>query len=134
MTENNTEAFKAYQTGAPVTNMIVDEMTFNEGQFIIALTTTVDGEENRDQVFDRFSRTALDVAHQSNGSSVSWNHYDDYHTEEEDREDLYYDEYTLVKVIKAINENGFTEKTALELVTAMQNAGILFRERPKSQE
>lgn len=45
------------------------------------------------------------------------------------REHLTHSENTLEKVIRAIEGEGFTTKTASELVTAIQNAGILFRER-----
>ena len=44
---------------------------------------------------------------------------------------LHYDEQTLFKVRHALVSGGVTDAQALDLITAMQNAGILFRERPR---
>lgn len=43
-------------------------------------------------------------------------------------ETVQYDEQTLFKVLEALRES-LTEEQALTAITAMQNAGILFRER-----
>lgn len=45
------------------------------------------------------------------------------------REHLTSSENTLEKVLKAIQGEGFTPQTAMDIVNAIQNAGILFRER-----
>ena len=44
-------------------------------------------------------------------------------------DELTYDENTLVKVYKALLENGIVGVQALGIVSSMQNHGILFRER-----
>lgn len=48
----------------------------------------------------------------------------------EEPEVLTYDENTMPKVYRAFYDSGFSEDTATEIVGRMQNAGILFRERP----
>lgn len=40
-----------------------------------------------------------------------------------------YDEGTLAKVYEAFRDNGYGTTEAADVVTSMQNAGILFRER-----
>lgn len=46
-------------------------------------------------------------------------------------QDEYFDEYTMFKVYNAMREGGITDLGARELINALQNAGILFRERVK---
>lgn len=43
--------------------------------------------------------------------------------------DTVYDEETLTKVYMAMQKSGIEAKQAIELVHALQNEGILFRER-----
>lgn len=43
---------------------------------------------------------------------------------------LHHDEHTMTKVYHALVQSGIAEGTATEAVGRMQNAGILFRERP----
>jgi hypothetical protein len=47
----------------------------------------------------------------------------------DESEDLYHDENTLVKVRKAIRSVVFNEDRITDIVIAMQNEGILFREK-----
>lgn len=48
------------------------------------------------------------------------------------REELYYDESTLFKVRDALRtQPGIDRRKAFDLITAMHNAGIVFRERVK---
>lgn len=47
---------------------------------------------------------------------------------------LYHDEQTLFTVFRALMSTGLKEDSAMQLITAMQNAGILFRERPRTEE
>jgi len=41
----------------------------------------------------------------------------------------YHDDDTLFKVYKALEESGASRQQAIDMVSAMQNRGILFRER-----
>lgn len=52
-------------------------------------------------------------------------------TEDDEPEELYYDEFTLLKVMKALRENGMSRDQVEIAINDMQNAGILFRERPR---
>lgn len=40
-----------------------------------------------------------------------------------------YDEYTLYAVYQALEELGIEDRVQLDIVTAIQNKGIIFRER-----
>lgn len=53
--------------------------------------------------------------------------------EEGELKNLHHDENTLVKVHEAIVKEGLNEQSATEIITTLQNAGILFRERRKSE-
>jgi hypothetical protein len=46
-----------------------------------------------------------------------------------ERQDEWYDEYTLLKVVHAMREAGIPDQQAEAAINAMQNVGILFRER-----
>ena len=48
-------------------------------------------------------------------------------------EDLYYDENTLQKVLAALWNSGASRDACNDAITEMQNAGILFRERPPTK-
>lgn len=52
---------------------------------------------------------------------------------DEDVERLYHGEDTLFKINEVLLDRGFSEKTVTEIINTLQNAGILFRERPKSK-
>lgn len=65
-------------------------------------------------------------------SSTMLNDYQDISTEEKsDVIETTYDEETLRKVYEALLENGIFGQKATDIVSAIQNKGILFRERPK---
>jgi hypothetical protein len=49
-----------------------------------------------------------------------------------EEEELYYDEDTLNKVHAVMTENGIAQAT--EVIGQLQNAGIVFRERVKSDD
>lgn len=49
-------------------------------------------------------------------------------------EHLYHDENTLTKARLAIAGEGFTERTAGEMLNALANAGILLRERTPTKD
>lgn len=49
--------------------------------------------------------------------------------EEPEVEKLTYDEDTMTKVYQAFYDSGISEDTATEIVSRLQNSGILFRER-----
>jgi hypothetical protein len=74
----------------------------------------------------------LGAVHEHVSVSTSWLSEDDGPLG--DPEGLHYDEYTLLKVYQAIHKifPGLSQQAATGLITEIQNAGILFRERPKS--
>jgi hypothetical protein len=46
----------------------------------------------------------------------------------------YHDDQTMTKVHAALRGEGLTDREATEAITAMQNVGILFRERDASRD
>ena len=74
--------------------------------------------------FESFARTIREVE-EPEYLSLTWTLVDGVTNEG----DEFYDEGTLLRVYEALRRMPMPEKVAREAVTAMQNAGILFRER-----
>ena len=94
---------------------------------LVSLSVGTCGAEDYQNTFLDVSELAKGLAPTHTYISVSAQKLGDSDTE--DREELRHDENTLNKVREAIVGSGFTVKTATELISAIQNAGILFRER-----
>jgi hypothetical protein len=92
----------------------------------INLSVMVDNSEDWRDVFSEFTSVAGDLDKAYAGVTVT--SYDLSSSPKDDSEE-YYDEYTMLKVHKAITECAFTDHTATDIISALQNAGILFRER-----
>lgn len=85
----------------------------------ITLTVSTEDSEEADIIFEAVSATALQLAGLGMNVSVSS------HREEEER----FDDKTMGKVRKILFERGLTGSDPDDAINAMQNAGILFRER-----
>jgi hypothetical protein len=105
---------------------------------MISLSIGTVGAEEWMQVFQDISELARGLG-SDRYVSVSSTPIDDIPEDPPETEDeLYYDEFTLGKVraalLEAAGPYGHSEMYVDDLIHAMQNAGILFRERPKSKE
>lgn len=106
-------------------------------QRLVSLTVgTNDEAYDYFQIFNQISEIAtdLDKANHFGYINVSSQRVDDEdaETEKEPRsEPLHYDEFTLMKVRRALLKYGISDNICTDLITNMQNEGILFRERPR---
>lgn len=113
-----------------MTTTLIDEWDDNDergtGDFIVTLSIMAVSVEQADRIFSAQAALAMELSHDSISATVSKHSYDDEPTDESNE---YFDEGTMFKVIKAITDQHFTHEVAMEMITALQNAGILFRER-----
>lgn len=91
------------------------------------LTIGVNNIDDRAQAFDILTRTARDVDAMFPYISVTALESDA--DDEREDGDEFFDEYTLFKVVHAMREAGLNDQQAEDTINALQNAGILFRER-----
>lgn len=114
-----------------MTTTLIDEWDDKDergtGDFIVTLSIMAVSVEQADRIFSAQAALAMELSHDSISATVSKNSYDD--DEPADESDEYFDEGTMFKVLKAITDQHFTHEVAMEMITALQNAGILFRER-----
>lgn len=131
--KDNTKTFETYQSGGPpVLTPPRDAEGPEKPLRIITLSTTVTGEFEQN-VFGALSHQALELSHITESQMVSNYPYDD----NEEATGEYFDENTLFKVADAIEQyletHGMYDLTrdvqVRQLISTMQNAGILFRER-----
>jgi hypothetical protein len=98
---------------------------------LVSLSVGVGGDEDFARTFQDLSELGrnLGVTHEYVSVSASTMH-EDLH-EEAAGEDLYFDENTLFKVRQALISAivGLTEENVNDAINAMQNVGIVFRER-----
>lgn len=108
--------------------VIYDEMRAGEeGEWIVSLSVVTADLPQAERAFAKLSAIALDVSHDSVSQVVSKHMYD---TDEDDQSTgEYFDEYTLVKVRKAMLDARVSMVQTDEVINNLQNAGILFRER-----
>ena len=100
-------------------------------QRIISLSVTP-AEEDQEFVYNAITYAAVQVGRDCPNSNVMFSA----HSYDEDEivdpiEDVYYDEDTLAKVREALRSVGMSHLMADDAVLALQNAGILFRERKR---
>jgi hypothetical protein len=105
---------------------------------MVSLTVGTTGAEDYMRIFQDVSELARNMVDTHEYVNVSAQLVDTSEEDEEpgcDHEKLHYDEYTLVKVHRALTEAlspyGMNKEAASYFITAMQNAGILFRERTR---
>lgn len=82
--------------------------------------------KNAPAVFERLSKTAVNMAHITDSAVVSVYEDDDLSDIEGEE---YYDEYTLFKVFRTLTAGGLDERQANAVILGLQNAGIVFREK-----
>lgn len=99
---------------------------------LISLGIGVEGAENWINVFQDISELARNLAEVHPYVNVTATRIGVDDDVVDEPEELYHDENTLIKVYGALEGEGVPHYTAVNLVNAMQNAGILFRERPRS--
>ena len=101
---------------------------------IVTLSMTLPGfdVENVAKAHEAMSQVALDFAHLTEAANVSMYDYDEAETGFVD--ETYHSEDTLFKAVNAMVDSGLSFEVAREAIRSMQNAGILFRERPLSRE
>jgi len=98
---------------------------------IISLTVFTD-EDDGVLLFSRFSDIAIDIQPDVKQVSVHSIDVDDEpECEEPDEIEEFFDEGTLQKVYEAIRSVAPTREDVTDIVNALQNAGILFREIKK---
>lgn len=104
-------------------------------QRLVSLTVGMDETEDYFQTFQKISEIATDLDRAGDFSyiNVSAQRVDEeVEPEQEQRsEPVYYDEFTLMKVRRAIIKYGISDNICTDLISNMQNEGILFRERPR---
>lgn len=106
---------------------------------LVSLSVGVEDVEDYVRTFQHISELAMNLGENHTYVSVSASVVGepDGEPEEAPSENLHYDEDTLVKVRQALTEAagpyGHGEHYVDDLIHAMQNAGILFRERPKNE-
>lgn len=102
---------------------------------LISLTVGTEGAEEWYRTFQDLSELAtnLGAVHQyvSIASSAIEEDDEDDAASNHDPEGLYYDEYTMIKVYKTLED--YTTRPE-DIINSLLNAGILFRERPKKHE
>lgn len=95
---------------------------------LISLSVGTDGAEDYFRTFQDISELARNLGAVHDYVTVSASAVVGGSDDEPD-EDLFYDENTLVKVREAIMRRGIKDDLATLIITDLQNAGILFRER-----
>lgn len=100
---------------------------------LISLTVGTFGAEDYASAFMDIGELAGALGSQHDYVSVSAQVVNDDEPEPE-HERLHHDENTLNKVRKALMEHGLSSDLMTSAITDMQNAGILFRERPPTEE
>lgn len=98
---------------------------------LISLGIGTDGAEDYMQTFQDMSELARSLGDSHNYVTLSAQVVDGVPESEGKLEEVFYDENTLFKAHAAIQGVGFSEKTAFDIINALQNAGILLRERPR---
>jgi len=135
--EQKKGAFEKYMAGSPVKQLqdevFPPEQNVEEGgdaDFHISLTATASNQEQANRLFAKFSATALDVAHDSVSQMVSSHKFDN---DDGFLEGEFYNETTMLKVYQALRDSQFSyqhsDHPADDIINALLNAGILFRER-----
>jgi len=93
----------------------------------VSLTLCTKDTPERHAAFRILSGLAQEIQYKFEGCTLSA--YEIKDDEERSPGDEWYDDYTLLKVVHAMREAGISDQQAEDAITAMQNAGILFRER-----
>lgn len=123
--EKKRAVFETYQKGGGDSNLVV--LPGMPQRVLVSLTATGFKGVNSSGLFQSFSQTALDVSHIAESVIVSM--YPDYDSDEEEEvREEYHDELTMHKVRHAILSVGLSEATVADVINALENAGILFRE------
>jgi len=105
---------------------------------ITTLSVGTKGAEEWFRLFEQLSVLANRLGSSHHHVSISATAIDEIEVDDEPHENLHYDEFTIMKVrsaiIKALHDNlgDPPENLVDDLVGAMLNAGILFRERVKT--
>ena len=101
-----------------------------EHTHMINLTAGATGAEDWQRLWDKFNEFTSEIRadEQPGYISLTSTLVDESVVDAQDG-DVFYDEGTLLRVYEALRRIPMPEKVAREAITAMQNAGILFRER-----
>jgi|SRR5690349_2950412 len=103
---------------------------------LVSLSVGTEGAEDYFSTFQDISELAKNLGATHRYVNVNANVFDELEIDpepEQEVESLYYDENTLAKV-RQVMTNAVLPEIAESLITDLQNAGILFRERPKNEE
>jgi hypothetical protein len=98
---------------------------------LISLGIGTVGAEDYFSTFQDMSELARNLGESHNYVNLSAQVVDGEPEPDGKLEEVFYDENTLFKAHAAIQGAGFSEKTAFDIINALQNAGILLRERPR---
>lgn len=94
---------------------------------LVTLGVSTKGADDRAQTFQELSELAANLSVTHDYVNVSATMVDD--VEDDEPEQLYADGNTIQKVLDAIMDLGYSARSASDIVSRIQNAGILFRER-----
>lgn len=97
-----------------------------EPEYIVSMSAACQDRAQAERIFGKLSATALDVSHDSISQTVSKFPYND---RDEEPSGEYFDEYTLMKVRRALKDAEISDFRVDDAIRNLQNAGILFRER-----
>lgn len=101
-------------------------------QHSVTLSVTTDHDEEWCGVVSTFSQFLKDKGGLYSAFTISSINLDQ--DETPDKEDVWFDEYTLFKVYKALEAANVDTYQIKDCIIQMQNAGILFRERAVTNE
>lgn len=93
--------------------------------YSVSLNVMASTQDQRVEAFRTLTDVAVNIEGQYSSVVVSSHSFE----LEQDEDDIYYDEYTLLKVVHALREAGISDDQADAAINQMQNRGILFRER-----
>lgn len=91
---------------------------------LLSVTVATDDSEDWTRVWERLNEVAQELGSRHPSATVSSHLIDDNYTDEE-----YFDEYTMLKVMDALDGVGYNEYSVRSIINALLEAGILFRER-----
>jgi hypothetical protein len=99
---------------------------------LISLTVGTVGDDEYCATMQDVSELAVALGAKHDYVSLSAHAFDAAESDEDD--ELYYDDKTLEKVTNVLRSHGLSSQLVTDLISDLQNAGILFRERRPSRE
>src|SRR5215510_11524202 len=110
--------------GENMDQVIIDESTYPEGNFIISASVSTRDETTRDAVYEKFAKSLFDVAHHACGSTLAW------YPADKDDENENYSVFAVFKVANILKEKcGLNSQQAWECIEELHKAGVVFKPR-----